>query len=293
MEPLTDIAWCLASEPLMAAQAHDSMVYPDSAWFRALLHPDDARGELDMSTLDITVTARRLGIRFEQLIQGWLEADPRFTLLAHNLPVRDESRTLGEFDLLVAHDGVTAHWELACKFYLGTRDQRDPGNWHGPNPTDTLATKIAHLENHQLQLSDQPAAAALLNARGWQVQQRLAFIKGRLFHPFERYIKQDIEIPANVNPNHERGWWMPVEDFSAAQFPASQFVVLDKPRWLAPFSGVTEAGVTDTLDAEGILSAWEDKPTTLHLAVIDTSGAETSRGFLVSHDWLSEAGVEG
>lgn len=286
MDLIRDLHWSLSTPPLPKPDD----CYPDSDWFASLGSRFDrvlATTEDYAAVLSETVNARRLGIRFEQLFQVWLEKDSQYQLLAHNLPVRDHGRTLGEFDLLVSSDAGIEHWELACKFYLGTshgtNELTNPTCWYGPNPDDSLFGKLQRIDTHQLQLSHQPAARQLLTEKGWQVNRKRAIVKGRLFHPLHRFQLQDWLMPDIANPGHEKGWWLPISEFSEASFPGHTFIALEKSQWLSPL-----LSVPSTLTAADVQALLEARhPSTLHLALISADGDEASRGFLVSDRWLA------
>ena len=134
-------------------QFQDDQRWPSESWFRRwMLTP--------ITTPNLT--EYKLGLRFEAIMAHWIDREPSLTLLAKNQAVHDGVRTIGEFDLIVENDGTVEHWELAVKFYLGTGDVSDLDNWHGPDPSDTLARKINRMTSHQLRLSRHPAGLKLL-----------------------------------------------------------------------------------------------------------------------------------
>ena len=260
----------------------DGDTWPDQAWFDQW-QPHD---------ISFTPPASpRLGVRFEALIAAWIDSEPRLELLARNLPVRtaDLRRTIGEFDFIVACTDAHGrrqieHWEVAVKFYLGTGDGQDMARWFGPDPRDTLAAKNGRMKAHQLRLADRAEAVDLLESRGLQVQRRRALVKGRLFLPAGDTGEQGFAVPDGVNPAHERGWWQAPAAFASDPAQAARrFLPLDKPRWLAPVSGVPDDLLLDHAGVQS-LAAWGRR--TLHLAVVDSDGREVSRGFVVSNHWL-------
>lgn len=270
-----DLQWVLHSESLVAG---DGDCWPDAAWFRSLQPGETVAGA--------TPASRRLGLQFEQMIQDWLLGDPDRQLLAHNLQVRTDGRTLGEFDLLVQTPDGPEHWELAVKFFLGTGDQRDARNWYGPNPDDTLAGKLERLQGHQLMLSRTAAGMQLLAAMQIHDVRPRGFVKGRLFYPYEQFQAQRFVHPEIVNPRHARGWWQSIDDFLGHTDAGRQFVLLDKSLWLAPLEP-QHACQGCTLDELMALIDGSANRNTWHVAIIDDDGTEQSRGFLVSARWLA------
>jgi len=149
-----DLAWTCFNPGLM--NLPDSMSPPalDSRrrqWLAKLDHDPEA-------LLDCLAGQRspRLGLYFERLWYFFLSEDPGFDLLAHNLPVREGGRTLGEFDLIYfCHARQRAvHLELALKFYLGYGNYADNTSptraWLGHNSKDRLYLKLERLQGHQV-----------------------------------------------------------------------------------------------------------------------------------------------
>ena len=129
-----DLAWACFSPPLMLTaqlgidsaglvNCHLGMTTERAAWLAELdRDPSALLGFLADNT------SGRLGIYFERLWQFFLQQDPQVELLAHNLPIHDSGRTLGEFDCLYhCHQRqCDVHLELAVKYYLGYPPS-DPG----------------------------------------------------------------------------------------------------------------------------------------------------------------------
>ncbi len=270
-----DLQWSLNSPPLIA-ESDD--FWPGQNWFDQLTVPPDH----DTADPDIF----RLGIRFERFIQAWLTSDPDRTLLAANLPVRGPAHTVGEFDLIVQHKQIE-HWELAVKFYLGTGSQKSLYEWYGPDPSDSFGDKYDRLMTHQMQLSGYPEAQAMLAERGWQVERIRGFVKGRLFYPYEAFIRDSFVYPDTVNDQHEKGWWLTDDAFNAlTAFRDAAFVILDKRYWLAPISS---DDLVSIVSANAVIEALHDstRGPTLQVARVDEYGAEISRGFVVTEQWLA------
>ena len=117
---------------------------------------------------------KRLGIYSEQLWHFFLEQDPDVTLVAHNLAVRDQGRTLGEFDVIYwcHHRRCHIHLELAVKFYLGWRQHTRHEvasqwrEWLGPSSSDRLDLKLDQLLQRQIRLRQHPVSRPPLSALG-------------------------------------------------------------------------------------------------------------------------------
>lgn len=187
----------------------------------------------------------RLGHYHERLWQFLLEAAPNTRLLAHNLPVQRDRRTLGELDLIYRHrdDPRPVHLEVAIKFYLGLTEgpgeSRSQARWIGPGGADSLATKRERLHRHQLPLAATPEAIDALerveglteNGRGRAPNQRLA-LPGVLFYPW----RECLAPPLEASGDHLRGHWLAFRDWPALRAGLdadTRGAWLDKPHWLA------------------------------------------------------------
>lgn len=198
-DPATELAWVIASPPLLAAAAMQP--YASFSAQNYLQFWRDWQPTLAPESL----LPAQLGRRFETRWQQWLTGHPRWQLRASRLPVRLAGRTLGEFDLLV-HDrdaGCTEHWELAVKFYLGDGDLDDPACWWGPQRQDRLDRKQERLLMQQLPLSGTPAGQAALDAAGLAVSTVRAVVKGRFYYPLTHADHR----ARFADPAHLRGVW--------------------------------------------------------------------------------------
>jgi hypothetical protein len=279
---IEDFKWCIQSPPLM--QFEDDQRWPHEPWFQ---------GWKLASITTPKLTEYKLGLRFEAIVAHWIDLEPSLNLLAKNLVVHDGKRTIGEFDLIVDNNGTVEHWELAVKFYLGIGDVSNLANWHGPDPSDTLARKINRMASHQLRLSHHPAGQKLLQLNGWDVRRARSLVKGRLFHPYQSFRLQQFLMPPNVNPGHEKGWWLTDTDFALApELKSARFVILERSNWLAPLLSVANTQIMDHHQTVSFLSGIETKGT-IPLAQLTANGEEQSRGFVAFPQWLNDIDAEG
>ena len=273
-----DLAWCLNSSPLVTNGAAN-FNWPSDSWFNSL--------SSEINTDDLPTPRHphrfRLGQHFERLLAYWLDQQQDFDLLAANLQVNAHKRTVGEFDFLITHEGITQHWEAAVKFYLVKGDPFDPYNWYGPNPTDCLGNKYAHLVDHQLALTRNPDAVRLLNEMNLSVTSILCFMKGRLFYPYQQFTNNDFQYPPEVNPDHERGWWLTTDGFESTFDDLHSYALLEKTYWLAPLKQDLKGESVHQMTKR--LTSPKVQPASL-IAVLDDSGIELSRGFVVSDRWF-------
>lgn len=267
---LRDVRWAIASPPLLTPKGDQR--FPDNEWFQAQiasLEPALQALSTDIHALEVLHTHSqqlRLGGYFEQLILWWLTHSPRYEVLAHNLQVNHQGRTLGAFDLIVHDklDQINEHWELACKFYLQDGDGSQIQSWFGPARKDKLEKKLQHLLNHQIALSQHPAGREALVQRGWPIGRQRIVVKGRLFGDAER-------LPAEVNPDCLRGWQKRTDEYRLSE----NDLPLQRQHWMSDI----EAGDIEQPDA-----ATASRNGCLCLAQL-AQGREISRGFVVPENW--------
>lgn len=210
-----DLAWVISSPPLVAGDhnnthwwGHNDCLIEFEACLPTLLTLDKDPSPLIKHFEQLK--SGRLGLRFEHLITYWLMISPNYELLTQNLqiiePIADPhkkgSHTYGELDFIIRNTRTnkTIHLEVAVKFYLGSAPYEDPFCWFGTNTSDQLGKKVEHLKQHQTQLSDK--FSPYLQERGYSIDEKQCFLKGRLFYP----IGNDTP-PIGVTKNHLRGRW--------------------------------------------------------------------------------------
>lgn len=241
--------------------------------------------------------SHRLGVYFEHLWHFFLEQDPTIELLAHNLPVRDQGKTLGEFDCIYfCHERQRHfHLELAVKFFLGYRQgtgSETPSHWRewlGPNSRDRLDLKVAHLMQHQIELGEHPCARELLDTLGIPALNKEVAIKGYLFQP----ITGTLPPPQAFNSASRLEQWLPIGQLAQylVNAESSQYLLLPKNCWLAP---ARSAPQTQPLDPEALRqtlqSHFSQDSRAQLVAGLDQSGREHHRFFVTGKDWPQSCG---
>jgi hypothetical protein len=276
-----DLEWCINSPGLISGD-DSSIIWPDDNWFKSIrvseqiTHFPQPRHSHHF----------RLGKHFEALLICWLQQDDKFSLIEANRQVFEKKRTVGEFDLLLSHLGQIEHWEVAIKFYLGLPDTRKANHWHGPNTTDRLDLKYKHLSNHQLKLTSNPFGKQTLEALKLKVSVVRGIVKGRLFYPWRQYLSGEFEMPDIVNKNHEKGWWIDETDIPNDSF--KRVVYLEKQHWLSPITKNDPLVIMDLPQLHKFLQSPQIEQAT-HVALLDESGNEMSRGFIVKPTWRQRA----
>ena len=298
-----DLAWACFSAPMMhtselATDAQDVAncalaATPERlAWLESL--------DRDASALLAFLAerpTRRLGLYFEYLWHFFLQQDPAVELVAHNLPVQEGGRTLGEFDCiyLCRQRQRHVHLELTVKYFLGhgqvkgatSRDHWS--HWLGPNTQDRLDLKIRQLFDRQIALSSQPAAAAQLEKLGIGPPLREVEIKGYLFQP----VTKPLPPPPACNTGQSMASWVSIgalENFLSG-LDCTRYCILPRLR------GLSRAGpenLSHRLCADQLAATLRPEsgsPMRPQLvAALDEAGWETQRFFVTGSDWpqLSE-----
>ena len=183
-----------------------------------------------------------LGSYVEQLWRHYIESSPRYQLLAHNLQVHDNGKTLGEFDFIVSDNisGEIIHQEIAAKFYLGLPKPDQTGClWFGPNNIDRLDIKVAHLTHKQLNLSGLQAAKNELKKRDIHKVTTQCILRGRLFLPWNPKLNTQCKKLDKLAQHNYDNLWMTLtefKDYNSTNQVNVRFWLLEKQQWLSLFT---------------------------------------------------------
>lgn len=292
-----DLAWAIASASLILGEGDDRVSdswcrlawYDRIPWLREQDNAPDA--------LNAWLGARQsrlLGHYFESLIEYWLRHWHRMAVYAAGLQVTAEGRAVGEFDFLFRDRfrDIDYHWESAVKFFLRCRHADGTDEWLGPNPRDTLQSKLDRVFARQLPLARHPAAAPLLADLGIGALRSQAFIKGYLFYPASTDWCRPESVPSESSPRHLKGWWC--HACEAESIPSGttegRWLSLPRDQWL---SGVRSRDESPGMSRDDMMEflrrhfAGSDKPLLLVGLWRDGSGLwrEWSRGFVVADHW--------
>nr|WP_321222830.1 DUF1853 family protein [uncultured Psychroserpens sp.] len=138
----------------------------------------------------------RLGQLAEQFVFNQLDTSTTTTILAENIQIQKNKRTLGELDALLLADKTPIHLEIVYKFYVydDTLDNLEIESWIGPNRKDSLKDKLNKLTNKQLPLlysHDCQNTLNTLKLENHNFKQRVLF-KAQLFVPYQKSIKFEL-----------------------------------------------------------------------------------------------------
>ena len=214
-----DLAFALASPPLLSHWPTEftpqrPIELPDHQFWQShyhrylprLLELDNDPTELNQSLAKLP--SSRLGIRFEALLSFWLNDQSGhwhdFELLAKNIQLKDEKRTIGEVDFIIKNKLTSEieHWELSLKFYLG-EGALQPYEWRGLNDRDTFGRKIKHTLQKQFNVD----RIHLPDLGEKTIDKRVSIFKGRLFYPDQMADSAKESLATWLHPDHLRGTW--------------------------------------------------------------------------------------
>lgn len=214
-----DLAFALASPPLLSQWPTEftpnrAIDLPDHQFWKShfqrylprLRALDDDPTELNQTLAKLP--SSRLGIRFEALLSFWLNDHSGdwhdFELLAKNIQLKDEKRTIGEVDFVIKNKltDQIEHWELSLKFYLG-EGALQPYEWRGLNDRDTFGRKIKHTLQRQFNVDQ----IHLPELGEMTIDKRIAIFKGRLFYPDQVAESVKESLATWLHPEHLRGTW--------------------------------------------------------------------------------------
>lgn len=173
-----------------------------------------------------------LGKRVEQFFKAAIEADENFKVVANNIQIQNDKRTLGELDFILKDLKTFKlfHIELMYKYYV--YDPLIPvemERWIGPNRNDTLLQKIEKVKTNQFPLLKTPEAKKFLNSINIDsvgIQQQICF-KASLFIPKEL---STYNFP-HINKECIIGFWVHLKDFSKYNKTSFKFFAPEKQDW--------------------------------------------------------------
>ncbi|GAC1375085.1 MAG: DUF1853 family protein [Aquirhabdus sp.] len=214
-----DLAFALASPPLLSHwptefTSQRTIELPDYQFWQShfqrylprLRALDNDPTELNQTLAKLP--SSRLGIRFEALLSFWLNDQSGhwhdFEMLAKNIQLKDEKRTIGEVDFIIKNKltNEIEHWELSLKFYLG-EGTLQPYEWRGLNDRDTFGRKIKHTLQRQFNVDH----IHVPDFGERTIDKRVAIFKGRLFYPDQVSDSAKESLEKWLHPEHLQGTW--------------------------------------------------------------------------------------
>jgi len=175
-----------------------------------------------------------LGKRAESFFKHQITREATFDILAENIQLFKEKRTVGEIDFILQEKTSLqpTHIELTYKFYLYNPkiNGHEIDRWIGPNQKDSLLQKINKFNTHQFPLLHSEYAKSLLNNLNLTpkgIKQKACF-KAQLFVPHS--LKN--EVFPFINQQAIQGVYFNLKDFLESDLIPHQFCIPQKKDWL-------------------------------------------------------------
>ncbi len=186
------------------------------------------------AVLEINIPEKlRLGHKMEHLFKNCLKGQVYYELLAHNIPIKRDNRTIGEMDFLLRdnRDNQILHLELTYKFYLIDPTLGEPVyQLIGPNRNDTFFSKLEKLKNTQFKIpftAEGKEQLSKLDIGTENIKQEACF-KAQLFTPYKRS-----KISINpLNTNCFAGFWISLDTFTSSDFLGYEYYLPSKDEWI-------------------------------------------------------------
>lgn len=188
-----------------------------------------------------------LGKRVELFFLAAIKTLQGYQIIASNIQINNEQRTLGELDFIVKElkTNKVLHIELMFKFYV--YDPSFPSEmerWIGPNRRDSLLQKLKKVKSNQFPLLHTLEAQKFLRSLGLaskDIEQQL-FFKASMFVPEE--LGQQ-EFPT-INNECIVGYWYHLENFKKYDQSSFEFHAPEKQDWpVDPKHGEKWVGFTE------------------------------------------------
>jgi len=215
---------CLRTSPLLVDHLPEAVCFD-----RGRLSHGAERSDLKLNY------AQKLGHLYEDALEQLLIHSPGINLLGKGIQIFNDNRiTLGELDYLLkdltSTTGEFIHLELAVKFYL-IRYKEGKVTYPGPDPRDNWLNKLKRLQQHQLKLTQIPAAKKLLLENyGISHLTPQQLIYGKLF---DHYQATHHPCPPAMNPSCQRGTWKYLSEWQQDS-TEKEITIIPKHLWPVP-----------------------------------------------------------
>ncbi len=223
--------------------------------------------------------AQKLGHLYEDALEYLLKSSSGINLLEKSIQIFNENKiTLGELDYILTDrvTGETVHLELAVKFYLIKYQDGEP-TYPGPDPRDNWLNKLHRLKEHQLKLTQSPAAKKLL-LEDYDISEITPqqLIYGKLF---DHYLSEHHPIPPAMNPACQRGVWKYLSEWQRdSGSDSKEITIIPKHLWSVQVDGLLHTLPTVTREnfteeaAQRCAMIWDEPTCSTQFIAPDTWG---------------------
>ena len=172
----------------------------------------------------------RLGKYIERFVSYQLAQEQSIKIIAENIQIQKEKRTLGELDCIILKDEKPIHIEVIYKFYLfdNSAGQTEIEHFIGPNRKDSLLEKLHKLREKQLPLLYAHESATYLRSIHLNIDkiEQQVYFKAQLFVP----LCEENILLKKINQACIVGFYINKKELS--QFKDCKFYIPNKKDWL-------------------------------------------------------------
>ncbi|MGO4921432.1 DUF1853 family protein [Maribacter spongiicola] len=213
----------------------------------------------------------RLGHQMEYVCKQLLDVSDAYTVLIHNMPIRDGKQTIGEIDFILKETATQQliHVELTYKFYLiDTAIENPIHQLVGPNRSDAFYKKLEKIKNNQFSLIHTSIGQKALLEKEidtTNIKQQVCY-KAQLFQPY-KIASLDI---SPINSYCIVGYWLRMAELNSPVFMDRKFYIPTKSEWVFhPFAEVAWVShdeiviaITEHLNNKSATMIWMKKGAT-------------------------------
>lgn len=172
----------------------------------------------------------RLGKYIERFVSYQLKQETDLEILAENIQIQQEKRTLGELDCILLKDKKPIHLEIIYKFYVYDTSVGETEIEHciGPNRKDSLLEKLIKLKYKQLPLLYAAECKTYLKSIDLNTDdiRQQVYFKAQLFVPISNKNKK-LKV---LNNDCVVGFYSNQKELE--QFSDCKFYIPNKKDWL-------------------------------------------------------------
>ena len=181
--------------------------------------------------IDVDVDEKlRLGKYVERLVSFEITQNFAYQIIAENIQIQQDKRTLGELDCILLKNSKPIHLEIIYKFYLYDTSvgENEIEHFIGPNRKDSLQEKLHKLLDKQLPLLYSKECTDYLKSINLNIEkmEQKVYFKAQLFIPFS---DRNIVLKL-LNNNCITGFYCNVKEIQ--QFTECKFFIPIKIDWI-------------------------------------------------------------
>lgn len=284
-----DLSFLIASPSLLDNTSKVPAISSDEwwSWFVSSMDAIQKDDKTPQRLNELVDTQRRykLGLYAEDLFLYYLEHFSPYEILAHDMQVFIEKRSIGAFDFILRNeDGTIEHWEMAIKYFVQYLPSSDWINFIGPGGKDSLHRKMNKMLGRQILLGDRPAAKEGLIQNGIPLPQKKRIVSvGKLFsHYGTEFIP-----PVDGDPNQPTGCWAFLHQFTDYIQNKSEYrwAYRKHPYWIAPILTENEAGLMNQMETLRFVQEQEKHAMLSELRKNKNGWEEHRRWFVMPNNW--------